>query len=879
MRFATGCLVLCALVAPCASAVSGPSASVALVPEVDWAKFQQPDGVNTPAVLWLWNEALDPAVIKAQLNDMADHGFRSVCMLPMPRAFRPDSTNNHMDPDYLTPEFFGRAALAAGEAAALGMNWWVYDEGGWPSGKALGKVAEGRPDWERQTLVREEAPASGPFTVPADALALVVEKPGVVVYRPGDIWTPRPGESGAWLYRVKNGGYVDLMNPEVTRRFIELTHEPYKNALAGMVGGAVSFTFTDEPNCANLHPPESIPWTTGMDALYLEKHRGNLLPVLPALFTPPGPDMPREHAQARVDYYDLWTGRFRDAYFLQLRDWCRGAGMASGGHLNGEEATENAVVHGFGHALRQLRAMDVPGVDVIWRQLFPGREGQHHFPKYASTAAHQNGTRFAFTEAFCVYGNGVTPAQMKWLTDYQYARGLNLMVAGCYPLSTQDHHMTGERPHFGVSNPLWGPLAGYAAHTGRLGFLMSAGKPKIHTALYYPVRDLWARGAEGAGEAVETHDLLARELLARQCDFDLVDDDILLGPDVFTMAGVAAAGEMFYTTIVCGATDWMDARVYASLRTFAMSGGRVLCLGRVPVFNGTTEEIAAPEFEVFADAAALVENVPQTAELSPPCGGIRAAARRAGSGELLMLFNEGDTPYEGRVAVPKKAAVQLDTLTGARWLLPVTDKTVPVSLAPWESVVIFSADTPPEGVAPRPAPAGEPLVLDASVTATPRRQWVAGEHDFEVRPLSLPGVPFDQAASWKDWLTADFSGEADYTAAVEIPQDWAGCPLRLETGPVEYAATVLVDGKEAGFLLWAPWTVDLPPLSPGRHELTIRVVNTLANELTSRRVTDAWAAKSGPGWPSPYHVRTLAFEQESRGGGLRGPVRLFRLKP
>ena len=104
--------------------------------------------------------------------------------------------------------------------------------------------------------------------------------------------------------------------------------------------------------------------------------------------------------------------------------------------------------------MRQLRAMDVPGVDMIWRQVFPGQPN-HHFPKFASSAAHQNGTALAFTESFCVYGNGLTPAQMKWIVDFQYVRGITLLVSGCYPLSTHDHHMTGERPHFGPVDPLW----------------------------------------------------------------------------------------------------------------------------------------------------------------------------------------------------------------------------------------------------------------------------------------------------------------------------------------------------------------------------------------------------------------------------------------
>jgi len=86
-----------------------------------------------------------------------------------------------------------------------------------------------------------------------------------------------------------------------------------------------------------------------------------------------------------------------------------------------------------------------------------------------------------------------------------------------------------------------------------------------------------------------------------------------------------------------------------------------------------------------------------------------------------------------------------------------------------------------------------------------------------------------------------------------------------------------VDGVKAGQLLWPPWHVVLPEFAAGSHTITLRVANTLANELTSDRVNRAWAKKKGPGWPSPYHKRAVEFERESRGGGICGPVQLMRM--
>ena len=395
-----------------------PASSIGLILEFKARDFQQPEAVLWPAYFWLWNAPVDIDCVRKQLEDMAAHDARSVCMLPMPRAFRPDSTNNSLAPDYLTSEYLERVREAVDEAARLGMTWWLYDEGGWPSGQALGKVVEGHPELTRRAITRERIAADKPFTVPADALGLVVEQTEPGFLRPGDRWSPAAFNETACLYRIGGGGAVDLLNPEATARFMRLTHEGYATVLSRHFGKTVKFIFTDDPSAGMPRPPNSIPWFPGIQQAYEAQCGRSFLSDLPRFFVEPDQRIPGAVARARVALYDVLTSRFADAYFEPLRNWGRLHGLASGGHLGGEDETFGAVKYGYGHLLRQLRRLDVPGVDLIWRQIFPGREGQSNFPVAAASAAHQNGTRFAFSESFCVYGNGLTPAQMKWLTDW-----------------------------------------------------------------------------------------------------------------------------------------------------------------------------------------------------------------------------------------------------------------------------------------------------------------------------------------------------------------------------------------------------------------------------------------------------------------------------
>jgi hypothetical protein len=244
-----------------------------------------------------------------------------------------------------------------------------------------------------------------------------------------------------------------------------------------------------------------------------------------------------------------------------------------------------------------------------------------------------------------------------------------------------------------------------------------------------------------------------------------------------------------------------------------------------------------------------------------------------------MLFQEEDRAYAGNMAVAQPHAYRLDPVTGRIETAAVTAAgLLPVALRPREAALFLLADAPLEASVPA-LPSAEPLELDRVLVAAPRFRVVAVEHDFEIRKPEEATVPFAGSRPWRAWLGEDFSGEVEYRAEFELPESWEGAPLRLETGPVEYAATVFLDGRLVGRLLWPPWELPLPDgCSAGRHELVIRVANTLANELTSKRVVADWAGRTGPGWPSVYHERAFAFERESRGGGLDGPVLLRKMR-
>jgi hypothetical protein len=806
--------------------------------EFSWKAVAEPETIFWPVYFWWWNGPLDPDVMHRQIADMRAHDVRSVCVWPIARDFRRGQYG--MDPDYLTPEFFERLKLAVDDAARLGMFCWLSDDGAWPPGFSL----RNQPRWASRQLV-------------CDARGK---------------WTPR------------RGGPADFLDPKATDALIATTHEPYYKALGPEFGRTIKAMFTDEPAYPYPQLGRSIPWTNDGQNIFRQWFGYDVSKKLDAFRVADVQKLTLEQKKVRVDLFDFWSRRFRDAYFLPKQQWCWRHGVAHCGHLggDGDDGTIGAVEYGFGHVMRPLRTMDIPGVDAIWRQVFLGQKN-HHFPKFASSAAHQNGTALAFSETFAIYGSGLTPAQMKWVLDYQFVRGITVYLGSHYPITTRDSQMAMERPRLCPVEPLWEFLPDLHRYVARLSYVLCCGRPDIETGLYYPVRDIWANGDRN-DPALRGHDLLAQALLQRQCDFDIVDDDVLSDPTTRMENGRLLIGPMRYRTIVVCPTQWMAETSKQRLHAFQAAGGQVVRVNDLSQIDATVAKITP------------------TVQLDPPSPDVRVLLRRWSDGGAAFLFNEGEKPYVGRVSMSLEGKpCEIEPATGLLRAVPIlpspagkgaadqgggktksADCAITLNLAGRQSMLLVSnpQDATVNVVPPTASEFTESDDLTDGWTARVDRRYVVGEHDFEIHPTQNPEFKPVALGRWAKTLalSEDFSGHATYRRTVSVPESMRGGRLLLDLGGLEYAARVSVDGQEVGRVLWSPWRIELPVLKkPAKFVLEIQVSNTLANEITSQRVRDAWKKKPLAGIVNEeYHGMALKFEVESRGGGLLGPVRLLR---
>ena len=100
--------------------------------------------------------------------------------------------------------------------------------------------------------------------------------------------------------------------------------------------------------------------------------------------------------------------------------------------------------------------------------------------------------------------------------------------------------------------------------------------------------------------------------------------------------------------------------------------------------------------------------------------------------------------------------------------------------------------------------------------------------------VDVNGVASD-APALGDWTVVRqlerFSGTLVYRTSVALLR--APAAAELDLGRVGEAAEVFVNGRAAGFALWAPYRIALGPalLRAGRNEIEVRVTNSAANHF------------------------------------------------
>ena len=781
-----------------------------------------------PVYSWVWGTPIEKEEIACQLQEMAKNGIRVIYILPLPKNFRPAMMPTDLEPDYLTEEYFELYSFAVECAAKLGMQLYLYDEGGWPSGSACGRVLEINSHLKRMKI--ETVEKNSPYLPAENAIATYSGRKRVT---PGEECTePITEYILTPVVSLYSSHYPNVAEAETTDCFIELTHEAYKAHLgADVFGKHITMAFTDEPGVYDLA------WTDNLADDFQKQYGYDARDYLPALVSKEFNT--EEEKRVACDYYDFLSERLARNFFLKLRTWCRDNNIYSTGHLNGEDETLNCIRSGFKHALRQLRCLDVPGIDVIWRQIFPGKNN-HFFPRLAASAASQIGSSMAITETFAVYGAGLTFDQMRYVTTYQMVRGINIINLMNSVYSLERCAVGGERPNFTSYMPNWEHLFAYNLYVARMCYLMNLGRAETDYAIYMPMRDMWAHGEE-AKKAAAAFDHLAFYLEEKNCQFEMIDDDFLETAEI--KDGRIITGDAAYKTIIVPECNRMIEHSKQVLLAFEANGGEV----------------------IYSNAP---ENVKPTAKVS----GRKTAVRKKTleDGKLYLIVNEDTEADVISVEFEEKGNIYLlDAKTGEIFTL---DKVEEMCFASGEGKIFFITDKiyPAKSVkcakceimtlTEFEAKRVSNFTIESSESSKSAR---FSKNNFNEEYTAI------QLGDWCEKYGEAFSGKVSYRTRFTLDEV---APIKLELGEVKYSCEVIVNGERVGECIAKPFAIWIDERYLQReNELVINVANTAANQYVHTKVFDTWEKKE----IGPYHATSLEFEKESIESGLFGPVRIL----
>ncbi|NQT12816.1 MAG: hypothetical protein HQ582_08705 [Planctomycetes bacterium] len=304
--------------------------------------------------------------------------------------------------EYLGDAWFERIRFVVEEAAAREMEVWLYDEFCWPSGHAKGLVTKDREDLTAELLEIQPDGRTSLERVPESA---------------------------------------NLLMPEATERFIEVTHERYAKAIGEFLGGCVRAIFTDEPSLSMQHRPKArgavawqLPWSSAMDRALGGDFRERL-----------GGAGDLSRWSGWRDYWAAYSQVFHDAWVAPLARWCREHRIALTGHLLGEGSFGSQVAYN-GSLRRQLGEFGIPGIDEIRTRTNPS---QCEALTLAAIAEYPGRERMV--EAYALGPPSMKLDTMRKMVDLCSACGVDRYVMAICP-----HDLRGgvyKREYLGIHGP------------------------------------------------------------------------------------------------------------------------------------------------------------------------------------------------------------------------------------------------------------------------------------------------------------------------------------------------------------------------------------------------------------------------------------------
>ena len=576
--------------------------------------FRNPPCEYRAAPFWAWNCDLNKDLLLREIDQMKRMGMGGFHM----------HVRTGMSTTYLSDGFMQLIRDCVDKAKEERMRAYLYDEDRWASGAAGGYVTREERYRARYLLFTtvsyeqaEENPASVPVDSPRTGKGRLLARYAVRLNDEGELAEYRLLKDGqqadaaetAWYAYLEiekespwfnNQTYVNTLDKKAIERFVEITHERYKEVVGNEFGGAVQSIFSDEPQFsrkttlgfAGEKKDVVLPWTDDLPDTFRAAYGEELLAGLPELYWElPGGAV----SLIRYHYHDHIAERFAEGFADTVGTWCARNGLLLTGHMM-EEPTLKSQTAALGEAMRSYRSFQLPGIDMLcdWREYTTAKQAQ--------SAAHQFGCPGVMSELYGVTNWDFDFRGHKLAGDWQAALGVTLRVPHLTWVSMEGEAKRDYPASIGYQSAWYTEYPMVEDHFARLNTVLTRGKAQVRLGVIHPVESYWLHWGPTEATALVRDEMdehfqsLAKWLLYGLIDFDYISESLL--PQQCEAGNAPlSVGEMAYDVVLVPDCQTLRATTVDRLESFVAAGGRLVFAGRIPELvdakpSGRVKELA-----------------------------------------------------------------------------------------------------------------------------------------------------------------------------------------------------------------------------------------------------------------------------------------------
>lgn len=522
-------------------------------------KLSNPPAENRSLPFWSWNDVLDPQELRRQIREMAKAKVGGYFM----------HARSGLKTTYLGEPWFASIAAGLEEGRKEGLLPWAYDEEGWPSGFAGGKVTALGDAYHARGLRMQIAASVDELAHAENLLGLYAHTQGFAQVYPLDA-VPSDAVVTGYIAMTHSVSpyYIDILNPITTKAFIEATHEQYYKQFGDKMPEGF---FTDEPRLSE----GPVPWSYIMVEEFQKDHGYNLLALLPALY------LDCEGYEAvRTDFWATVSRLFVHSYMKQLYDWCEQHSIKLTGHMMMEEGLYSQMT-GTSGSMPFYPFFHMPGIDSLRRMIHDPR-----MPKQVSSVAEQLGKKRVLSESYALSGWDLNFEEMRWILNWQFVNGVNIICQHLQAYSLKGFRKRDYPPSLFIQQSWWDEYHRFNDYMARLSTLLIEGRKIVEVLLLHPMHTGWITYDGTNNPTIQAYDAAfseaTRRLSGLHIDYHLGDETILAEYAKVENSALQV-GLYSYQTVVLPSLLSLDEHTAELLLAFTGQGGALYSIGQKPV--------------------------------------------------------------------------------------------------------------------------------------------------------------------------------------------------------------------------------------------------------------------------------------------------------